>query len=76
MNEIVEPTAFDTHNTVVLRGGEVWLTFDQPWWAFAERIRWWLTPGRESRIFLRVRGKRNRVSVSAKRLSRNHIRLG
>ncbi len=76
MNEIVEPTAFVSHSMVVLRGGEVWVTFDRPWWDIVERVRWALTPGKESTIFLRVRGKDSRVSVKAKRISRSHIRLG
>jgi len=76
MSEIVEPSAFVSHNMIVLRGTEVWLTYDRPWWDFAEAIRWWLTPGRESHIFLRVRGKANRVRVAAKRISKTHIRLG
>lgn len=76
MNEIAEPTAFVSHSMIVLRGAEVWLTYDQPWWAIIERVRWWLTPGKESHIFLRVRGKIGRVRVAAKRISRTHIRLG
>jgi len=76
MNEIVGPTAFASHNMVVLRGTEVWLTYDRPWWDIVEAIRWWFTPGKESHIFLKVRGKMNRVRVAAKRISKTHIRLG
>lgn len=76
MNEITEPSVFMSHNMIVIRGMEVWLTYDRPWWAIVERFRWWLTPGKESRLFLRVRGKVGRVSVAAKRISKTHIRIG
>ncbi len=76
MNEIAGPIAFTSHNMIVLRGTEVWLTHDQPWWNIVETIRWWLTPGKESHVFLKVRGKVNHVRVAAKRISKTHIRHG
>jgi hypothetical protein len=76
MNEIVESHVFVAHNAVIIRGQEVWLTYDRPWWDVLEAIRWALTPGKESKVFLRVGGYKSRVEVRAKRISRTFVRLG
>ena len=76
MSEIIETHTFTTHNAFILRGDEVWMTYDRPWWDVLEAIRWALTPGKEMKLLLRIRGRRNRVQVRAKRVSRTFFRLG
>ena len=76
MNEIVDSHVFVAHNAVVIRGQEVWLIYDRTWWDVLEAIRWALIPGKESKIFLRVGGRANRVQVRAKRISRTFVRIG
>ncbi len=76
MNEVIETREYATHNSVIIRGDEVWLTYERPWWDVVEAIRWWLTPGKESFVFLSIRGQSSRAMVRAKRISRTHIRIG